>query len=94
MTTAKTMNRSRNQLASAYAPESFFTFEGGLGACISRSSAGEHLERSSLVFFGDGGTGIRRNAAPAYAQSVRRPRVVRRHPVRLSAAGAVSDVFV
>jgi hypothetical protein len=46
MTTAKTMNRSRNQLASAYAPESFFTFEGGLGACISRSSAGEHLELS------------------------------------------------
>lgn len=46
MTAAKTMNRSRNQLASAYAPESFFTFEGGLGACISRSSAGEHLELS------------------------------------------------
>lgn len=46
MTAAKTMNRSRNQLASAYAPESFFTFEGGLGACISRSSAGERLELS------------------------------------------------
>lgn len=29
------MARSRNQLASAYAPGSFFTFEGGLGACIS-----------------------------------------------------------
>lgn len=31
---APTMSRSRNQLASAYAPGSFFTFEGGLGACI------------------------------------------------------------
>lgn len=30
------MIRSRNQLASAYAPESFFTFEGGVGACIAR----------------------------------------------------------
>lgn len=29
------MARSRNQLASAYAPGAFFTFEGGLGACIS-----------------------------------------------------------
>jgi len=29
-----TMSRSRNQLASAYAPGSFFTFEGGLGSCI------------------------------------------------------------
>lgn len=46
MTEAKTMNRSRNQLASAYAPESFFTFEGGLGACISRSTAGEPLQLS------------------------------------------------
>lgn len=32
---APTMSRSRNQLASAYAPGSFFTFEGGLGSCIS-----------------------------------------------------------
>lgn len=46
MATAKTMNRSRNQLASAYAPESFFTFEGGLGACISRSTAGDPLQLS------------------------------------------------
>jgi hypothetical protein len=28
------MNRSRGQLASAYAPGAFFTFEGGLGACM------------------------------------------------------------
>lgn len=38
---AKTMSRSRNQLATAYAPESFFTFEGGLGACIAHSAVGE-----------------------------------------------------
>lgn len=46
MAKAKTMTRSRNQLATAYAPESFFTFEGGLGACISRSSAGEYIQLS------------------------------------------------
>lgn len=34
MTRAPTMTRSKNQLATAYAPEAFFTFEGGLGACI------------------------------------------------------------
>jgi hypothetical protein len=44
MSKAKTMSRSRNQLATAYAPESFFTFEGGLGACISRSSVGEPIQ--------------------------------------------------
>ena len=32
---APTMTRSRGQLSSAYAPGAFFTFEGGLGACIS-----------------------------------------------------------
>ncbi|MBB6187571.1 hypothetical protein [Rhodanobacter sp. MP7CTX1] len=46
MAKAKIMNRSRNQLATAYAPESFFTFEGGLGACIARSSVGESLQLS------------------------------------------------
>lgn len=46
MAKAKTMTRSRNQLATAYAPESFFTFEGGLGACISRSAAGEPIQLS------------------------------------------------
>ncbi|KKO44792.1 hypothetical protein WG68_13180 [Arsukibacterium ikkense] len=44
MAKAKTMNRSRNQLATAYAPESFFTFEGGIGACIARSTAGEFAD--------------------------------------------------
>lgn len=50
MAKAKTMNRSRNQLATAYAPESFFTFEGGMGACIARSSVGEsvHLSESTM----------------------------------------------
>ncbi|HZR34790.1 MAG TPA: hypothetical protein VFA75_05400 [Nevskia sp.] len=46
MAKAKTMNRSRNQLATAYAPESFFTFEGGMGACIARSSSGEPIQLS------------------------------------------------
>ncbi len=32
---APTMARSRGQLGSAYAPGAFFTFEGGLGACMS-----------------------------------------------------------
>ena len=54
MAKAKSMNRSRNQLATAYAPESFFTFEGGMGACIARSSAGEPIQLSEstidLVF--------------------------------------------
>ena len=54
MAKAKTMNRSRNQLATAYAPESFFTFEGGMGACIARSSPGEFIQLSEstieLVF--------------------------------------------
>lgn len=46
MAKAKTMNRSRNQLATSYAPESFFTFEGGLGACIARSAVGEYIQLS------------------------------------------------
>lgn len=33
--TAPVMNRSRSQLATAYSPGAFFTFEGGRGACIS-----------------------------------------------------------
>lgn len=46
MAKAKTMSRSRNQIATAYAPESFFTFEGGRGACISRSTPGERVDLS------------------------------------------------
>ena len=37
MTSDPKMIRSRNQLSTAYAPEAFFTFEGGLGACIAES---------------------------------------------------------
>lgn len=36
---APTMNRSQGQLASAYAPGAFFTFEGGLGSCIAISDS-------------------------------------------------------
>jgi hypothetical protein len=55
MSKAKTMSRSRNQLATAYAPGSFFTFEGGLGACLARSSPGEAIGQlsdstSELIF--------------------------------------------
>lgn len=32
--TTPTMSRSKNQLASSYAPGAFFTFEGGRGACL------------------------------------------------------------
>jgi hypothetical protein len=46
---SKTMNRSRNQLATSYAPESFFTFEGGIGGCISRSTAGDPAELSEAT---------------------------------------------
>jgi len=44
MTKAKSMSRSRNQLATAYAPESFFTFEGGIGACIAHSLPGDSAD--------------------------------------------------
>lgn len=40
MSKPKTMSRSRNQIATSYAPESFFTFEGGLGACLAKSAVG------------------------------------------------------
>ena len=49
MANAKTMSRSRNQLATAYAPESFFTFEGGLGACIAHSAIGESITPSEAT---------------------------------------------
>lgn len=43
MAQAKVMSRSRNQLATSYAPESFFTFEGGLGGCIAHSAVGASI---------------------------------------------------
>lgn len=40
---APSMSRSRSQLATAYAPGAFFTFEGGQGACMAVPDAGaEH----------------------------------------------------
>lgn len=49
---APTMSRSRGQLASAYAPGAFFTFEGGLGSCIAisdRASQSDELPLSGPV---------------------------------------------
>jgi len=43
------MSRSRNQIASAYAPESFFTFEGGLGACLAKPLPTRSVEVSSAT---------------------------------------------
>lgn len=42
MSTAKppSMQRSRSQIATAYAPHSLFTFEGGRGACMALPSSG------------------------------------------------------
>ena len=44
MAKARSMNRSRNQVATSYAPGSFFTFEGGVGACIATTAiTGEQI---------------------------------------------------
>jgi len=43
-----TMSRSQGQLASSYAPGAFFTFEGGLGACISVPDADAQFARPNL----------------------------------------------
>lgn len=48
MTNAPTMQRSRTQLASAYAPNSLFTFEGGQGACMAVSFSGNRLADDEL----------------------------------------------
>ncbi len=42
------MTRSRNQLASAYAPGAFFTFEDGLGACIALPDLSSSVDEASL----------------------------------------------
>jgi hypothetical protein len=49
MSKAPPMIRSRNQLATSYAPESFFTFEGATGACISHSMMGESPDLQKLT---------------------------------------------
>jgi hypothetical protein len=46
--TAPVMNRSRSQLATAYAPGAFFTFEGGLGACISLPAQGAQSDQAHI----------------------------------------------
>ena len=43
MAKARSMNRSRNQVATSYAPGSFFTFEGGVGACMATPITGEPI---------------------------------------------------
>lgn len=45
---APTMARSRGQLGAAYAPGAFFTFEGGLGACISMPDLSETVDSAPL----------------------------------------------
>ncbi|MBI3525965.1 MAG: hypothetical protein HY066_15840 [Betaproteobacteria bacterium] len=45
---APTMSRSRNQLASAYAPGSFFTFEGGLGSCIALPDQSDSPDKADI----------------------------------------------
>ena len=42
------MSRSRNQLATAYAPGSFFTFEGGLGACIALPDQSDIVDEAPI----------------------------------------------
>lgn len=42
------MSRSRSQLASAYAPGAFFTFEGGLGSCIAMPDLSSEIDVASL----------------------------------------------
>lgn len=46
---APSMSRSRGQLASAYAPGAFFTFEGGMGSCLAIPDAGsqQHIIQTS-----------------------------------------------
>lgn len=49
MSKPRAMSRSRNQIAGSYAPESFFTFEGGLGACIAKSMSTREVELPSAT---------------------------------------------
>lgn len=44
-----TMHRSRGQLATAYAPHSLFTFEGGVGACIACPFPNRSYESASTT---------------------------------------------
>ncbi|MCA1551070.1 hypothetical protein I6F36_30005 [Bradyrhizobium sp. BRP19] len=44
-----TMKRSRSQLATIYAPGAFFTFEGGMGACIAQPAARIEAKLSEML---------------------------------------------
>lgn len=46
---APAMLRSKNQLATAYAPGAFFTFEGGLGSCISVPDNSSQVDEANLT---------------------------------------------
>src|SRR5689334_19254657 len=48
MSKPDTMQRSRGQLATAYAPHSLFTFEGGSGACFALPSPGNRTAGDEL----------------------------------------------
>src|SRR3954465_6186517 len=43
------MKRSRSQLATIYAPGAFFTFEGGMGACIAQPAARIEAKLSEML---------------------------------------------
>lgn len=43
------MARSRNQLSGAYAPGSFFTFEGGMGACIALPDQSDSVDEAQIT---------------------------------------------
>lgn len=45
---AAKMTRSRGQLATAYAPGALFTFEGGLGACLSIADQNPNPTRANI----------------------------------------------
>lgn len=46
---AERMTRSRGQLATAYAPGALFTFEGGLGACLSIPDQGQSPTKADIT---------------------------------------------
>src|SRR5260370_11605440 len=43
------MKRSRAQLATVYAPGTFFTFEGGMGACMAQPAARVRADLSLML---------------------------------------------
>jgi len=45
---APSMTRSRGQLSGSYAPGAIFTFEGGLGSCLSIPDQGDHVDLAPI----------------------------------------------